>query len=105
MSRRHRRGPVYIPPADLSDLTRSNAQIARDLGISEKSVWRQRVRAGLHKPSRKQINEHVVAVLAKRGKTDGQIAAALGVTAQGVQKARKRLGIAPSFRRGRRPKR
>lgn len=98
MRRNRRRKPIFIGQKDLYDMSRSNAQLAKDLGISEKSVWRQRVRAGLHTPSRRAID--TCAVVAMASKSDGEIAAALGVTPQGVNKARRRMGIKPAFRRG-----
>lgn len=97
------RRTVTINQCDLSDLTRSNVQLAHEFGVSEKAIRHRRTRAGIRKPSRREIDEFIVSVLAKKGKSDGEIAATLRCSPQGVNKARKRLGL-KSLPRGRRPR-
>jgi biotin operon repressor len=90
-----------ISHADIHDTSRSNSRLARDLGVSKMTIWRRRVQEGLHTPTRRPIDENAVSLLARRGKSDGEIAAVLGCTSQGVQKVRQKLNLA-ALPRGRR---
>lgn len=54
--------------------------------------------------ARPRVNEARLRELHGRGASDAQIAAATGVTRNGVQMARKRLGLAANYRVGERPR-
>lgn len=54
--------------------------------------------------ARRRIDEARLRELHNRGASDGQIAAATGVTRNGVQAARERLGLAANYRVGEKPR-
>ena len=84
----------WTPELDAALGTKTDAEIASELGVTRQAVHLRRVKLGIKAQNRERWTAEFDALLGV--KTDEEVAQAMGISAPSVAKRRKKLGTGAS---------